>query len=128
MASGGAAPCHLSVDKTGKYVLVANYDGGSVAVFPIERDGRLGSASAFVQHHGASVNPKRQEGPHAHSIYLSPDNRFAVSADLGLDEVLIYRFDAEKGTLTPNNPAFALVTAVAGRGTLPLIPTENLDT
>jgi 6-phosphogluconolactonase len=112
--SGGAGPCHLTVDKTGRYVLVANYGGGSLAVFPILKDGRLGEASAFVQHHGASVNPQRQEGPHAHSIYMSPDNRFAVSADLGLDEVLIYRFDAGKGTLTPNNPAFALVSSGAG--------------
>ncbi len=112
--SGGAGPCHLAVDKTGKYLLVANYGGGSLAVFPILRDGRLGEASAFVQHHGASINPQRQEGPHAHSVYLSPDNRFAISADLGLDEVLIYRFDAGKGTLTPNNPAFAMVSSGAG--------------
>jgi 6-phosphogluconolactonase len=112
--SGGAGPCHVAVDKTGKYVLVANYDGGSLAVLPILKDGRLGEASAFVQHSGASVNPQRQEGPHAHSIYLSSDNRFAISADLGLDEVFIYRFDAKKGTLAPNNPAFAIVTSGAG--------------
>lgn len=112
--SGGAAPCHLVVDKTGRYVLVANYEGGSLAVFPILRDGRLGDASAFVQHHGGSIDPKRQEGPHAHSIYVSADNRFAVSADLGLDEVFVYRFDSEKGTLTPDNPPFAQVNAGAG--------------
>jgi 6-phosphogluconolactonase len=112
--SRGAAPCHIAVDKSGKYVLVANYEGGSLAVFPILRDSRLGEASAFVQHKGASINPQRQEGPHAHSICLSPDNRFAVSADLGLDEVLVYRFDAEKGTLTPNNPPFARVNPGAG--------------
>jgi len=112
--SGGAGPCHLTVDKTGKYVLVANYGGGSLAVFPILKDGRLGEASAFVQHSGSSVNPQRQEGPHAHSVYVSPDNRFAICADLGLDEVLVYRFDAGKGTLAPNNPAFALVSSGAG--------------
>jgi 6-phosphogluconolactonase len=112
--SGGAGPCHVSVDKTGRYVLVANYGGGSVAVFPILKDGRLGEASAFVQHKGASINPQRQEGPHAHSIYTSPDNRFVISADLGLDEVLIYRFDAAKGTLTPNYPAFAVTSSGAG--------------
>jgi 6-phosphogluconolactonase len=95
-------------------VLVANYGGGSLAVFPILKDGRLGEASAFVQHSGASVNPQRQEGPHAHSIYVSPDNRFAISADLGLDEVFVYRFDAGKGTLTPNIPPFALVSSGAG--------------
>jgi len=112
--SGGAGPCHVSVDKTGRYALVANYGGGSVAVFPILKDGRLGEASAFVQHKGASINPQRQEGPHAHSIYTSPDNRFVISADLGLDEVLIYRFDAAKGTLTPNYPAFAVTSSGAG--------------
>jgi 6-phosphogluconolactonase len=112
--SGGAGPCHLSLDKTGRYVLVANYGGGSLAVFPILKDGRLGEASAFVQHHGASINPQRQEGPHAHSIYVSPDNRFVLSADLGLDEVLVYRFDAQKGTLKPNYPAYAVVSSGAG--------------
>ncbi|MGA2609668.1 MAG: lactonase family protein [Terriglobia bacterium] len=112
--SGGADPCHVAVDKTGRYVLVANYSGGSLAVFPILKDGRLGEASAFVRHSGASINPQRQEGPHAHSIYLSPDNRFAISADLGLDEVLVYRFDSEKGTLAPNNPPFAKVNPGAG--------------
>jgi 6-phosphogluconolactonase len=112
--SRGADPCHVSVDKTGKYVLVANYTGGSVAVFPVLEDGRLGEPSAFVQHTGSSVNPKRQEGPHAHSINTSPDNRFALAADLGLDELLVYRFDATKGTLTPNRPGFAKVTPGAG--------------
>jgi len=112
--SRGAGPCHVAVDKTGKYVLVANYEGGSLAVFPILKDGRLGESTAFVRHHGASIDPQRQEGPHAHSVYLSPDNRFALCADLGLDEVLVYRFDAEKGTLAPNNPAFAKVNPGAG--------------
>ncbi len=112
--SGGAGPTHLTVDKTGRYVLVANYDGGSLAVFPILKDGRLGEASAIVQHHGASINPQRQEGPHVHSVYMSPDNRFAVSADLGLDEVFVYRFDAEKGTLAPDDPPFAKVNPGSG--------------
>jgi len=112
--SGGAGPCHLALDNTGRYLLVANYDGGSLSVFPILKDGSLGKATAFVQHKGGSVNPQRQEGPHAHSVSFSPDNRFALCADLGLDEVLIYRFDAEKGTLAPNNPAYALVSSGAG--------------
>jgi 6-phosphogluconolactonase len=112
--SGGASPAHLAVDKTGRYVLVANYSGGNVAVFPILKDGRLGEASALVRHSGASINPQRQEGPHPHSIYLSPDNRFAICPDLGLDEVLVYRFDAENGTLAPNNPPFAKVNPGAG--------------
>ena len=114
VASGGAGPCHLTVDKTGKYVLVANYGGGSLVVFPILSDGRLGQASAFVQHKGASVNPQRQEGPHVHSVYMSPDNRFVISADLGLDEVFVYGFDAAKGTLAPNIPPSATVSSGAG--------------
>ena len=114
VASGGAGPCHLTVDKTGKFVLVANYGGGSLAVFPILGDGSLAKATAFVQHKGASVNPQRQEGPHVHSVYMSPDNRFVISADLGLDEVFVYRFDPGKGMLTPNIPPSATVSSGAG--------------
>jgi len=105
VASRGADPCYITVDKTGKYVLVANYTGGSVAVFPVLHDGKLGDASALLQHTGHGSNPQRQEGPHAHSIDLSPDNRFAFVDDLGLDELFVYRFDATKGTLTPNDPS-----------------------
>jgi len=114
VASGGADPCYITVDKTGKYVLVANYTGGSIAAFPILADGRLGEASAFVQHTGRGTNPQRQEGPHAHSIDLSPDNRFAIVDDLGLDETLVYRFDSEKGSLALNDPAFAKAAPGAG--------------
>ncbi|MGQ9575358.1 MAG: lactonase family protein [Thermoguttaceae bacterium] len=113
-SSRGAGPCHLTVDRTGRWVLVANYGGGSVACLPIREDGRLGEATAFVQHQGSSVNPKRQQGPHAHCVNLDPANRFALVADLGLDKVLIYRFDASKGQLTPHDPAFASVRAGAG--------------
>ncbi|HEY6767497.1 MAG TPA: lactonase family protein [Candidatus Sulfotelmatobacter sp.] len=114
VASRGADPCYITVDKTGKFVLVANYTGGSVAVFPVLEDGRLGEASSFVQHTGHGPNAQRQEGPHAHSIDLSPDNRFAFVDDLGLDELLVYRFDASKGTLTPNDPPFAKLDPGAG--------------
>ncbi|MBM3859082.1 MAG: hypothetical protein FJ395_05465 [Verrucomicrobia bacterium] len=110
----GAGPCHVNVDKTGKHALVANYAGGSVAVLPIETDGRLREASAFVQHVGSSVNLKRQQGPHAHSIFLDAANRFAFVSDLGLDKVMIYQFNATKGTLTPNNPAFATLAPGSG--------------
>jgi 6-phosphogluconolactonase len=105
--SGGGGPCHLVVDKTGRNVLVANYGGGSVSVLPIGRDGRLGEATAFVQHEGSSVNPRRQKGPHAHSINVSNDNRHAVVADLGMDKIMVYRFDAEKGTLEAGAQPFA---------------------
>jgi 6-phosphogluconolactonase len=114
VASRGADPCYITVDKTGKYVLVANYTGGSVAVFPVLADGKLGEASAFVQHTGHGTNPERQEGPHAHSIDLSLDNRFAMVDDLGLDELLVYKFDGAKGSLTPNDPPFTKVDAGSG--------------
>jgi len=114
MPTRGADPCYVTVDKTGKYVLVANYSGGSIAVFPIREDGGLGDASAFVQHTGHGTNPQRQERPHAHSINLSPDNRFAMVDDLGLDELLVYKFDSAKGLLAPNDPPFAKVDPGAG--------------
>lgn len=102
--SQGAAPCHLVVDATGKNVLAANYTGGSCLSIPIEADGGLSKSSSFHQHKGFSVDKSRQQAPHAHSINLDKANKFAFCADLGLDKVLIYRFDAAKGTLTPNDP------------------------
>ncbi len=112
--SGGEGPCHLVVDKGGKHVLVANYGGGSVSVLPIGDDGKLGEATAHMQHHGHSVNKERQEAPHAHGIALAPDNRFALVCDLGLDKVMIYRYDADKGTLAANDPAFAAIAPGSG--------------
>ena len=112
--SGDPGPCHVSVDHTGKYVLIANYGVGSVAAFPILADGRLGKATAFIPHSGHSVDPKRQEAPHAHSIYPSPDNRFVLSADLGTDQVYVYRLDLNKGTLAANDPPSAAVPPGTG--------------
>ena len=103
--SGGPAPCHLSLDRTGRHLLVANYWGGSVSVFPVHADGSLGPASAFVQHTGGTRDPGRDPGPHAHAVHVDPTNRFALVADLGRDELLVYRFDAERGTLAPHEPA-----------------------
>ena len=115
LPSLGEDPCYLSFDKTGKYVLVANYSSGTVAVFPILADGRLGEHTALAKDQGATgPNRERQEGPHAHWIEASSDNRFALVADLGLDEVLVYKFDAASGTLTPNEPAFARLKAGSG--------------
>ncbi|MFI5056716.1 MAG: lactonase family protein [Candidatus Acidiferrales bacterium] len=114
VATRGAGPCHVSLDGTGKFVLVANYDGGSVAVFPVQADGSLGKDSAFVQHTGSGPNKERQEAPHAHWVGTSPDNHFALAVDLGLDEVLIYRFDSSKGSLAPNDPPFVKVNPGAG--------------
>ncbi len=121
-SSGGGAPCHLNVDATGRFVLIANYTGGSCAVFPIETDGRLAPSSAFVQHRGSSVNRQRQSAPHAHGIYLDPQNRFAFVPDLGLDKVLIYKFDAARGLLEPNDPAFGEVPPGSGPRHLALHP------
>ena len=98
-ASGGGGPCHLVTDQAGKNVLVANYGGGSLACLPIKSDGSLDVASAVIQHEGSSVNERRQAGPHAHSINLDATNGFAFAADLGLDKVLVYGFDGDKGTL-----------------------------
>jgi 6-phosphogluconolactonase len=84
----GADPCHVTVDATGRFILVANYSGGSIAVLPVQSDGSLGEATDFVEHKGASVKP-RQQGPHAHSINLNHANAFAYVADLGLDKVMI---------------------------------------
>lgn len=113
-ASGGSGPCHLSVDATGKCLLVANYNSGSIAALPIQADGRLGEAATTIQHAGHGVNPERQAGPHAHFICPSPDNRFALNCDLGLDEVLVYRLDPDAAKLVPDDPPFATVAPGAG--------------
>jgi len=125
VASRGADPCYITVDQSGKYVLVANYTGGSIAAFPISADGKLGAASAFVQHTGHGLNPKRQEAAHAHSIDLSPDQRFAFVDDLGLDELLVYKFDKSKGSLKPSNPPFVTLHAGSGPRHFALHPSET---
>lgn len=114
VSSAGPGPCHLAVDASGRDVLVANYTGGSAAVLPIRADGSLGEATARVQHTGSSVNPNRQREPHAHCVALSPDNRFAFVADLGIDQVKSYRFDPARGTLTANDPAFVALPPGSG--------------
>jgi len=113
VSSGGAGPCHLVVDRRGQNVLVANYGSGSVAVLPLGEDGRLGQASTVVQHRGSSVHA-RQKGPHAHDVNVDAANRFAFASDLGLDKILIYRFDADRGKLAANDPPW--VTLQPGSG------------
>ena len=113
-SSVGNGPCYVATDKTGKVVLVANYGGGSVASLPVSADGKLSEAGTFVQHKGSSVDKGRQSAPHAHSINVSPDNKFVMAADLGLDKILIYKLDADKGTMTPNDPPHAETPAGAG--------------
>jgi 6-phosphogluconolactonase len=113
-SSVGSGPCHLVVDRSGKNVLVANYGSGNVACLPIDADGRLEPQISFIQHRGSGANPARQQGPHAHSINLDAAGRFAVVADLGLDKVFVYRFDADHGKLSPNEPAFVKVAPESG--------------
>ncbi len=109
--TGGAHPCHVSVTPCGKFVMVANYSGGSVACYPVQEDGSLGAMSGFVQHEGSSVSP-RQKGPHAHSINPDPAGRFFYAADLGIDKIFIYRLDG--GKLVPSQPAFAALAPGSG--------------
>jgi 6-phosphogluconolactonase len=105
VSAHGSSPCDLALDKTGRFLAVANYASGNVAVFPVLPDGRLRDAVAIDQHHGSSVNPARQQGPHPYSVLFSPDNRFLLSADLGLDKIFVYRFDAATGAISSNGPA-----------------------
>jgi 6-phosphogluconolactonase len=100
----GGAPCYLSLDREARYLLVANYWGGSMAVLPILADGRIGPVSSFVQHSGGATAPGRDPGPHVHSVQLDPENRFALVADLGRDELLVYRFDESRGSLGRHDP------------------------
>lgn len=95
----GTASCYVDVDQSGRTVVVANYSSGSVAALPVDENGALGEATSFFQHSGSSVDPDRQDGPYAHSIVISPDNRFALAADLGVDRILIYRLDPASGRL-----------------------------
>ena len=114
VSSRGDSPCHLSIDATGKWLFVANYGGGNVAAFPLRDDGTLGEASAFVQHAGSSVNPERQKGPHAHAAVVSPDNRFVLTADLGLDRIITYPLNAAAGGLTTGDPRPTTIAAGSG--------------
>lgn len=107
--TNGADPCYASTDRSGRFLFVANYSGGSVAMYPVRPGGGIGSIAAFIQHHGHGPNAERQEGPHAHCVIPDPMNRFVLVADLGLDRIMVYRFDAQSGTLN---------TATAGQGML----------
>ena len=110
----GRSPTHISLDPQGKNLLTANYTTGSVAVFPIGPDGKLAANSSVDQHMGKGADPSRQEGPHAHCVNIDPSGRFALSCDLGLDKLFIYQFNADKGTITPNDPPFATVAPGSG--------------
>jgi len=104
-SSGGKGPCHVSLTKNGKTLLVANYSSGSLASIPINDDGSLDSPASIIQHKGFSIDKRRQRGSHAHSINVSPDNSFVYVADLGIDKIMIYRLNPENSKLTENDPA-----------------------
>ena len=105
VASLGGSPCHVAVDKSGRCVFVANYSGGSAASYLVGAGGRLSEAASFFQYSGRGPDKERQEGAHAHRVTVSPDNRFVMVNDLGLDVIHIYRLDAKTAKLTLNEPA-----------------------
>ncbi|MEP7108308.1 MAG: lactonase family protein [Ferruginibacter sp.] len=112
--SGGKHPCYVSIDQSGKWVFAANYSSGSAVLFPLKEDGALGLAKQVMQDAGKGPDKGRQDGPHVHSTVLSPDNKFLFSPDLGIDKVMIYRFDKTNGKLSPASPPFA--RSIAGSG------------
>jgi 6-phosphogluconolactonase len=112
--TGGTSTCFISMDNTGKYVLMANFGSGSVSVLRVKEDGSLGEVASFIQNVGHSVDPSIQSEPHPHSIVVSPDNRYAIVSDLGLDQILIFHFDAATGMLSPPGPPTATVYPGSG--------------
>jgi 6-phosphogluconolactonase len=114
MLTHGTDPCHVLVDKKGKFVFVSNFMSGSVCVLPVLDDGSLAEASDFIQHQGSGIDPARQKGPHAHSVTLDRANRFAFIPDLGLDKLMAYKFDPRRGMLEPNGVPWIKMKPGAG--------------
>jgi 6-phosphogluconolactonase len=112
--SGGGDPSYISLDKTERFLFAANYQDGSIAAWALNSDGGLGKRTVFIQHSGSSVDPRRQTHAYAHSIVIDPSNRFVLAADLGLDQLFVYKFNSSTGTLVPNKPAFAALTPGSG--------------
>lgn len=123
--SGGKGPCYVSIDHTGRCALIANYNNGSVASLPIRTDGSLGQAMSVIQHSGSSIDPVRQQGPHAHSINPFPNNRFAVAADLGIDKLIVYKLDPHKATLVINDTPFCRTDPGGGPRHLAFHPSRH---
>ena len=121
----GSAACYLDVDSTGQTVLLANYTTGSIASFAVQTDGSISKATTFVQHNGSSINETRQEGPHAHSIVVSPDNRIVYVADLGLDQILGYRLNDSGAQLIPATQPFVRTIPGAGPRHLTFHPNKQ---
>lgn len=124
-SSQGKAPCYLDVDATGKTVVTANYTSGNVAALPVQADGTLAEAASQFQHEGTGGDPARQKGPHAHSIVVAPNNKFVYAADLGIDQVLIYKLDAATAKLTPNDPPAGKTPSASGPRHITFHPTQQ---
>ena len=125
VSSLGSGPAHLSLDRSGRFLMVANYGGGNVAVFPVGPDGRLGEKTAFMQAHGSSVNVKRQASPHAHAIQVTPDSRLAIVADLGIDKLLVYDFDSHTGALFLDSTKVRALQPGSGPRHIAMTPSGN---
>jgi 6-phosphogluconolactonase len=112
--TGGTSTCFISLDMTGKYVMMANFGSSSITILNVHPDGSLGGMTAFMQHLGHSADPAIQNVPHPHSILPSPDNKYVVVSDLGLDKIFVYNFDDKTGALSPADPHFATVAPGSG--------------
>ncbi len=123
--SGGNSPCHLTTDRTGKYLLVANYGSGTVACFKLNKEGGIEEKTAQIQHSGSGANQSRQKGPHAHWAGFSTNNKYAFVCDLGLDKILIYKFDESNGDLKPNDPPYVKLNDGSGPRHLSFHPNEK---
>jgi 6-phosphogluconolactonase len=122
LTSGGSGPCHISTDAKNEFAIVANYSGGSTAVFKLKSDGSLEKRTGFVQHKGSSVNKQRQEGPHAHCGFFDESGTIGFVCDLGLDQVLLHSLDRSTGVLSPSKPAFIAMPAGSGPRHIHLAP------
>jgi len=122
----GDGPCHLALDHAGKCVIVANYNNGSVASYPLSKEGLINQSVGFFQPKGSGPIPHRQDGPHAHCVAVAPDNRFALVADLGMDQVMIYRLDAATAAMEVNEPRSAKVAPGSGPRHLAFHPNGKL--
>ncbi len=112
--NNGSAPCYVSIDKTGRWLFSGNYGSGSLTVHPIRQDGSLGTLHQLIQHRGNSISKKRQQSPHVHCTYISPDNKLLYVPDLGIDKVVVYDFDATTGKLQLNEAASFSVSPGGG--------------
>jgi 6-phosphogluconolactonase len=125
VSSGGAHPCYVTIDSEGKFIFAANYSGGNICVLPINKDGSLSIASDIANHSGSSVNKKRQNAPHAHSVYVDPYNKYIYAVDLGIDKINIYKFDSDNGRLLSNEPAFFKADPGSGPRHMAFHPTNK---